>query len=431
MRSFQFNRWFKPVRRSPSVVSWPLSVTAVILFTIVGIPACAEHVGKDATKPIRAIAPGKPFERVLVITGFGMDGPVLSGVIDGLEKNGHAPDLIIAGCGASIPAGLANVEPSAEKRLEFLMGKEFFETRAAVVPRPELNRFDTLVTMVLGVKGRNLFGTNSNVPNIYQKGLFDVPQKLGQGGKLDVPFSNATGHVRVIILCGRANFTAEDVGRSRKAFETDSGKKMFTVVAMSDADTLAHLEGFEVPLAKAGMSVDPKLELKAGKKVCEAVRCSIADPYLLDPAEMEDGHYLTGAIDHHPIELAEKLGKKIYLLNKTHMSDVERSTYKDVFGINIDKRHDLSNKARVDYRIDLTDMDEKQLGGFTPGKEGLNFSIDVDGKTGAPLSIRGPKEHGDAFTNVVKALHAYGFKRAQEAVSQEPFTNGHIRFPKR
>ncbi|MGZ3743093.1 MAG: hypothetical protein ACXWRA_04460, partial [Pseudobdellovibrionaceae bacterium] len=54
----------------------------------------------------------KPFKRVLVISGGGLNPGLALGIIAGVQEKGWRPDLIIATCGAGLGAAINNSEQS-------------------------------------------------------------------------------------------------------------------------------------------------------------------------------------------------------------------------------------------------------------------------------------------------------------------------------
>jgi hypothetical protein len=100
--------------------------------------------------------------------------------------------------------------------------------------------------------------------------------------------------------------------------------------------------------------IDKNTEVVTNFNLIEAARHSITDPNLINANKGPDGnYYLSGVIDHYPIELAKHLSKEIIATYpNTPWGDLEENTIEGNFGYSMRSRFDYVKNLKVSGWID-------------------------------------------------------------------------------
>jgi len=167
------------------------------------------------------------------------------------------------------------------------------------------------------------------------------------------------------------------------------------------------LEGFEsqIGLDFPKSTVDVPTDVIYGKSLDQASRASISDAYYINSIQMDGFHFLAGAIDLYPLEVARHLAEKVIVsYDSTFDTYVSLPSHYNVYKYNINERNQLVKNSYADYWIDRTDfgkmIDEI---GISPA---LTFR---KAKSGVPEDL-------ESYRKRVDLLWEWGKARAVEAV---------------
>jgi hypothetical protein len=241
----------------------------------------------------------KPFKRVLVISGGGINPGVALGMIAGVKEMGWKPDLVIATCGAGITSAVYNSEQSIVDSFEVVRSRTFFEA----ISEFRINKPNGIEMIQKLEKAKN----TNRYPDIFHGNLLWGPQKFPTHILKTTAFNRDSSKTKFLFISSRALFGPEQAGRRRNS------SPLFKVTYYTDPDTAEFLKGRELP----AKDVYPNTTLAKDTltfshvDVFTAMRAGIADPYFLNPG-IVDGHYqFTGAVDLYPIDLAVSLGEQV------------------------------------------------------------------------------------------------------------------------
>ena len=183
----------------------------------------------------------KPFRRVLVLGGGGLQTAIYLGIIDGLEKNGWKPDLIISTCGSSIAAAILNGEGHIQGASNYIFSKDYYAL---------LNEVQIENSFALPIASR-IFNNDfiGFYPQVYDKSILNIPFELKSTYKdraMEKHFaSSAQGAIPIIIIAAKAGFGPNQVG------DKILNKKFITETFFTDADTAEKIpKSFTSPLAQ-------------------------------------------------------------------------------------------------------------------------------------------------------------------------------------
>jgi len=380
-----------------------------LLFMSLGVAPFSCAPG-PRVEPIALPAHGTPprFERVLVYPGGGFQFAMFLGMLDGLESQGERPDVVIGSCGGAVAAAIATTIGSSAERKAFVESPAFFRVlRSATVE-------DTGLGAVLGrlwsLNWHQWFG--DRVPDVFNGTLVSLPARVPVP-VLDRPFG-ASG-IRAVIVAARVKFQPAEVGNPR------NGRKLYQEVFFTDAETAGDLGGFDSPIARLfpESAVGGATEVIRDRHPGEAARVSITDPFYLNPVALDDGHYyLTGAIDLYPVEVAQRLAKRILMpFPSGFKSFAERKAIKNTFDYDNTRRLQYVTGGSVARWIDISDADRLYAEhGFDPRFHVWSLSV----KSGVP-------EGYEEYRRAVQAQWAYGRERAIQALREPENSKAHIR----
>ena len=342
-----------------------------------------------------------PFQRALVIGGGGVAPGVAAGIIAGARAAGFEPDVIIATCGASMGATVSLSSKNDAQALAFLKSPRYHQGLLQHV------QIDTAWALSLKYKLDQAGVRPGVLSQLWSGTVLRIPERLP-------PFlaSEAfpTKGPRLILPAARAQFPA---GAENVSI---AGLPAFKQIYFTDADTARFLNG--IPSAMKRLFphsyLDSKTSVVTGVGMSQAMRASIADPYLVNPALIGRHYYFTGAVDLHPIETAQRLAQEVLVTYPSApFSHYDALAVSSSFGFDPRQRVAfVKRQSRVKW-IDVSGM----VYGFDPEPSLLI------------MVSRIPQSHAH-YAQMVENQFNFGYHRAVEAVKfQSKIGNqrGHLR----
>jgi hypothetical protein len=328
-------------------------------------------------------------------------------MLEELEKRGKYPEYIVGSCGGAIAAAIAKSYSTSAEQKKFLESK-YFHTFLR-----KIKFHKNSLTSALGIVG----GTNLNVllgeraiPDLFDDYILDIPAAVPlRVGNFSPEFP------RVVLVADRLRFGPEHVGRMMRENGHYHEETYFT-----DPETAQQIEGLASAAALSDIDsfVGPKAKVKTNVSLAYAMRASIADPYYMKPLRLDDGNYITGAVNLYPLEMARQLAETVIMPYAGSFDTlVEANVFETTFGFNNEARLDAVTKQKASYWVDISDTGELYT------KVGLNPSPVIASweiQTGVP-------EDHKTYLRRVRALWNYGRSRMAEALDKEPGTKKHIR----
>lgn len=252
-------------------------------------------------------AEAKRFKRALIIAGGGISPALSLGVLRGMEEAGVMPYVVITTCGASLGAAIYNSYLNAPDSLAYAMSPSFHQGLRQI-------RINNGSLLDISDKFSSIQKNLGLVPDFFNGYILDLPASM----KMDLAntqFNSSNHRPRIVMVAAKALFGRESVGGPRPA-------KMFTETFFTDADTAQALKGFKSPLAKLSPSyVTAETQVITSKTTEEAMRASVSDPYLINPAVLDGSYYFTGAVDLFPVELAQYLADEVIVTYPVSLFD--------------------------------------------------------------------------------------------------------------
>lgn len=339
------------------------------------------------------------YDRCLVMGGGGFRFGYYLGIFAAMQKQGKAPDLLLASCGGAIAAGMIQAFTEDDNRKEWLSSRIMYQFWLEL----QSSRNATIARTLSGVIKRRLAkGSSSTFPDLFSDYLFDIPQELPLP-----PPEQEKAKIGVAIIAGQLLYEEQDVNRPR------NGRKLFAETVFCEQRAADLLEGM---LAPAGLdswgdsAVSPGLLTNVQAPIHEAVRASVSDMFLFRCHRYKDKYFTGGVIDLLPIEIANKLANKVILeIKGLHDEFISIPALRTVFGSDGNRRlsHVLGQPAH--QWIDTSDM-ELALA------EGQIQRQIVWRRNRIELIM--PNSH-DAYVKMIDAQWHYGYERTM-ASRQSP-----------
>jgi len=250
----------------------------------------------------------KPFERSLILPGGGLKTAMHLASYHAMLQAGLEPDLIVGTCGGSLTAGIIEMFPGQpEAQLEFLLSPKLHQRLLEIKTTRHAKLFNVLYLIFSSeIQGRK--------NNYLKKYILKVPQDLC-----------------IFDLSGFSPKTKEKTFATiiQSAEMLEGKKNLFSQVFFTDTKTAELLQGFE---SKLGHNVNCENIVISEFLLNEAVRASIADPFLMEPYKKGNRYFLTGALDVLPFELTEMLSSETYFFFKNDLQSLLDRFFKATFG---------------------------------------------------------------------------------------------------
>ena len=362
--------------------------------------------------------PEPEFKRVLVFPGLALNFVQFFGILTGLREMNWTPDLIIGSCGGGMAAMIAQAFPDSFSLKKFVESEDFFSLMAE--GRIDSRSMGTVLTARLGhiLLDEKRFDSHKrlNFPSLFSHTLLDVPFKPLSVQDFYVPFG--ADPFRIVVLGSRILFSPQEQNKPRNRHD------LFQEVYFTDSVTAQAIGNFYSPVAQSfpRSTVAAQTDVITGVPVAVAVRGGVADPYFMSPQTIEGKSYITGAIDLHPLELAQRLGREVVSIFPGGANALEVATVKSVFGYDPRQRIRQISAYNIDHWVDLTANDIVQKKYNLNPRPGLSTSP-------PRLLVRSglPDRFGTEFKAKVEGQWKMGYDRAIEALKQPAFSKAHIR----
>jgi|GEM_PF-4326153 len=244
-----------------------------------------------------SFAEAKPFKRVLVLSGGGVNPGFGLGVISGVESMGWHPDLIIATCGAGMGATMYNAFHNIPDSLDALVSDKYFN----VLQNLQIDNGNALDFLPI-LENPNYYV----VPSIFNNLILRFPNNISKFVK-NLEFNRDPRKAKLILIGARSQFGPQDVGQLRKP------GPQFVQTYFTDPDTARLLAGWKIQTVNAYPRSTVALETETETRLdsIDALRATIGDPFFLNPGYFNGQYYFTGAVDLYPYDLAEALGDEV------------------------------------------------------------------------------------------------------------------------
>lgn len=345
------------------------------------------------------VVQAKPFKRVLVISGGGINPGVAVGIIAGVQASGWKPDLIIATCGAGIGGIVNNAEKDIDTSFKLMKSKEFHAALSQV--KIETSSGIKMMQKLKGAKDTTIY------PDIFENLLLNSPNEFPKLIKT-TEFNRDPAHPKLIIVSSKANFAPTDVGQVR------NNHPLFQQVYFTDPDTAKLLNGWSLPdqFAYPNTTVQKDTLALGNYDLITAMRAGISDPYLLNPSIVDGNYYFTGAVDLYPIDIAVALGDEVVATYPANLfQEYEDDAFYSAFGFKQTNRALEAIQHKDVKWLDIYGLDDLS---FNPKRELITM------KSGIP-------EDYNTFVGMISRQWSFGFDRAKEAIQAAPGSKTDVR----
>jgi hypothetical protein len=320
------------------------------------------------------------FERTLVMSGGALNWPIFSGIIEGMQKNEKAPDLLVGLCGASIAVSWAAL--GEERWIEESYDLSRYSTFAFKSVFPFLSYFAQVP-----------FWSNENrIGDFAKHSVLGNVDELLEKSALNTDFSNLK--IPTIIFGTKllydpyeknkemverrgSRYSAQGVSRHTRSVsrgvpvarqEKMDARPRFQIVIFTDEITAAKLpknlkSHTVLRYASDNRAFVPEVEVITTARVHEAVRASISDPVLIYPAKIGNDYYITGAVENFAVDMFHDLSGEIYEARGDLMQAAHSKIFESFVGLNANLMRSESNYLRSEKHRHINFSYFEDIGG--------------------------------------------------------------------
>jgi len=350
--------------------------------------------------------PAKPFTRAIILSGMGLNFVTYLGLYDAALDAGVEPDLVIGASGGAVAAAIIAAYPEREDRHRFLLSEQFYRFFEAIQvehPRPagQIGHLARLASGRLGIPPLT--------PNLEKRPLISYPEEIRES--LDVPFPSRPNTPAIVLIAGRLEYPPGCAVRL--------SRKLFTETWFTDPGTAEHLRGIPSPVGDrfrwGGVNRDTAVVDHVS--ITQAMRASIAEPLLLEPAVIDNERYTGGAIDAWPVEMADRLADETVVPRPNDLTFTIRLLFDGVFRYGSRKRWREVERLPCAVTVDMSDYRDRL--------RDATFWFQIRNNPNGPHKILArhqvvfdcPQDHAD-FLAKTRTQYDYGYERGQEAFAR-------------
>jgi predicted acylesterase/phospholipase RssA len=288
----------------------------------------------------------KKYQRCLVMSGGGFRFAYYLGIHAALQRIGKMPDLLLASCGGAIAAAIIHALPDDASRRAWVESRDMYAFWRDLQPNPKA----TLANTLSGAARRWLSKEARIIPDLFDDYLFEIPARLPLPGN-----TQYDGHPAVAIIAGELLFDRSEVGQPR------GNRKLFAETVMCEQAAATLLNGMQSPMhsdAWGANTIAAPLLTEVNMPIAEAARASICDMFYFRCHSWQGKHYIGGALDLFPIEIAHRLAEQVVMeLKGPYDSVFAIPALRAVFGTDGKRRlnHVLAQSAN--QWVDTADME--------------------------------------------------------------------------
>ncbi|MES3039505.1 MAG: patatin-like phospholipase family protein [Bdellovibrionota bacterium] len=363
----------------------------------------------------------KQFGRALVLSGGGADWAMFTGMYQELKNKNLDSDLIVGVCGGSFAAAMVYAKPDADFSNPESV-KEFFEFSKKV----KMNkRFVTsYANFALSYKQ---WIKKDQVPPFVEPTVLALPN-LNEIPSFNQKFAINKGK-RLIILATRMLFDpfeleAKLIKARKEALRNDQrppplpfrdGRKLYRLTLFTDPETAKVLRALKLKSKPAmqfpDSAMEEDVEVVDNASIGDAVRASISDPLLLQPASVNGNFYMTGATDNYPAEMISQVAGEVIHSFSGPLPGWQNDIFKAAFHYDTNEMINRTKRELVSRWVFLGDR-SKEL-----RKNSMNPGI----KHYVTVAANFPKTEAD-FNRMYLEYYKFGAQRTIESFKYEPFS---------
>lgn len=364
-------------------------------------------------------AQAKPFQRALVFSGGGFSVPAYIGMYDAAIENGFYPDVVIGTCGSSISVALINAFQDKHERLAFLYSPRF--QRFLRLPQTKTGAFNGLLHLLYQLNNSPEGEPGSKVLDMFGTTLFHLPNQLEVGAKFRHPIQRSLS--RTVIIAAETNsLSPASVG---KTFTPN--KKYFKETVFTDTETARFLEG--APSQTGTMfprsRVAPTLNIRTDFSLQDAVRASVAEPFLMNPKRKDGKYYFGSYVNLFPVTIAKRLASEIAMTVPSIAETTTDQTILHSYGFSANKQsYCMRTQKGIQHFIDITDKNK------IDNTLGMAYKIKASASAPGWIAFRNtvPEDHRE-YRLRMQAMYRWGYRRMVEALRKPEGSQSHLRNP--
>lgn len=336
------------------------------------------------------------YQRCLVFAGGGFRFAYYLGIYAAVCQAGKRPDLILATCGGAIAAAVIHALPDDQARKDWLSSPQMYQFWQGFTPGPQA-QISRQIRLLISRFGQQYL--SASIPDLWHDYLFEIPDQI------PLPeISEYSLRPDIAIIGAQLLYSPNAAGKTRGT------QKLFAETVFSNHKVEQLLAGMHSPVHDYGKipnAIAQMLQTQCHISVADAVRISISDMYYFASPYVAGHHYLGGAIDLFPIEIAKRLAREVIMEKKAPYDFfLSQPALKVVLGLNANQRLAQVQQMQADHWVDTSDM-HLALATATVKKQ-LDWRANQ-------IRLAPPSSYA-AFTRMIQQQWDYGYQRGKAGV---------------
>jgi hypothetical protein len=334
------------------------------------------------------------YQSCMILSGGGFRYSYYLGMYAAVAKMDKAPDLLLGSCGGAIAAAIIQGLPDDKLRKQWITSQTMYDFWCGFKANQKAK-----FTRALWNSLKRKFNSQPApvIPDLFNDYLFEIEQYV------PLPtLKSSQPDIAVAIIAGKLLYSETDIGKSRYK------QKLFKEIFFCDKRSEALLIGTHSSMAKDENAIDAELLFDTQMPIDEAARASVSDMFYFRCHHYQSQHYIGGAINLLPIEIAKQLAHKVIAEKKCpYDKHFAVPALRAVFGVDGDQRLDHVFSQPADLWIDTSDMQAALKSARIQKK--LNWRQNR-------MELVAPANYAD-YVRMVEAQWQYGYDRAMHAIN--------------
>jgi hypothetical protein len=333
------------------------------------------------------------YQTCMLLSGGGFRYGYYLGMHAAVVERYKAPNLLLGTCGGAIAAAIIQGLPDDQQRKNWIASEQMYEFWRTLKANPQAK----FTRALWGATKRKFTSKHAiYIPDLFNDYLFEIQQYV------PLPtLETANPEIAVAVIAGKLLYTQAEIGQQR------GNKKLFKEIIFCNEKSSDLLAGMPSSVAHHDNAIDSQLLIDTQMPINEAARASVSDMFYFRCHSYQANHYVGGAINLLPIEIAKCLAHETIIeIKSPYDQSLSIPALQAVFGINGNQRLREVAKQVVTLAIDTSDM-QTALKSARIQKR-INWRENQ-------IELMAPPSYKE-YVRMIDAQWQYGYDRATHAI---------------
>jgi predicted acylesterase/phospholipase RssA len=336
----------------------------------------------------------KKYQRCMMLSGGGFRYAYYLGIYAAFNDVDQAPDLLLGTCGGAVAAAIIQGLPNDAERKQWVCSPHMHQFWCELKSNPR----STFTRALWHAFKRKLSANHAAViPDLFNDYLFEIERYVPLP-----PFNADLEATAIAIVAGKLLYTETDIDLPR------NGRKLFKEVIFCSQRVQSLLSNASSAVASSENAVDAEVLFDTQMPIAEAARASVSDMYYFRCHRYGADHYIGGAINLVPIELAQQLADTVLAeIKNPYDPHFAIPALKAVFGIDGNQRLQAIDKQSADIWVDTSDISQVL--------KRQRFDKKIHWWSNQ-IALMAPRNYHD-YVKMIDAQWQYGYDRAMLSIT--------------